>query len=659
MDMRVELLGPMRVLDAAGAEAAVPAGRQRALVARLALEPGRLVSAAALTEAAWDGDLPANAPGALHTQLSRLRRALGRSLHTDRGGYRLDAATDVDQFERLAVETEAASRDRAAPTVRRLAAEALALWRGPALVDIAGSRFADAAVTRLEARREAVAGLLVEARLELEGPEAVLGDLAARAAADPLSEVDAARYMRALAATGRQAEALDVHEKVRSRLAEELGVDPSRSLSDAHLDVLRGVETPPSPAAESHLPEPLTSCIGRERDLEAVEASMGSSRLVTLTGPGGTGKTRLAVEAGHRAERRGETVRLVELAPLSDPLQLPDLIAASLHLNESILSRRPEDARDRLEATLRNRSLLLIVDNCEHLIGPVADLLARLLTRVRGLRALCTSREALGIAGEAVYPLGPLTLPDPGENAAEPEAHSAVRLFTERAHRSDPSFTLTEANAEAVLGVCAALDGLPLAIELAAARLRSMSVDDLASRIHDRFNLLNRGDRTAAPRQRTLRGVVDWSWNLLDPDERRALARMSVFNGGADLEAVTRVCSVPVDLVAGLVEKSLVQRLLRPLPAAGDRPRIRRLPVGRIRRDRPDVPGPLRPLRRSGCRGRAPPHARRADRMARTPRRRPRQPDRCDPADDRGRERRRRAPAGGPTGLVLVDARTP
>ncbi|WP_199033794.1 BTAD domain-containing putative transcriptional regulator [Glycomyces salinus] len=559
--MRVELLGPMRVLDDSGAEAEVPAGRQRALIARLALDPGRLVSAAALIEAAWEADSPANASGALHTQLSRLRRTLGPTLHTGQGGYRLDAATDVAQFERLAAETETASRERTASTVRRLATEALALWRGPALVDVADSRFADAAVTRLEARRESVAGLLVEARLELEGPEAVLGELAARAAADPLSEVDAARHMRALAAAGRRAEALDVYEKVRSRLAEELGVDPSRALTDAHLDILRGVEASPPPAAESHLPEPLTSCIGRERDLEAVEASMESSRLVTLTGPGGTGKTRLAVEVGHRAERRGETVRMVELAPLSDPHQLPDLIAASLHLGESILSRRPEGARDRLEEILRHRSLLLIVDNCEHLIDPVADLLARLLPRVRGLRVLCTSREALGIAGEAVYPLGPLSLPDPRETAAELEAHSAVGLFAERARRSDPSFALTEANAEAVLSVCAALDGLPLAIELAAARLRSMSVDDLASRIHDRFNLLNRGDRTAAPRQRTLRGVVDWSWNLLDPDERRALARMSVFNGGADLDAVTRVCSVPVDLVAGLVEKSLVQRL--------------------------------------------------------------------------------------------------
>ncbi|WP_051392966.1 BTAD domain-containing putative transcriptional regulator [Glycomyces arizonensis] len=556
--MRVELLGPLRVLDDSGAETAVPAGRQRTLLTRLAVDPGRLVPAAALIDALWPDAPPANASGALQTQVSRLRRLIGDRLRSDSGGYRLtDATTDIADFERLA--SESATPGAAAGTVRQRCEEALALWRGPALADAAESAFADTETTRLTARRESVASRLVEARLELEGAEAVLAELAARNAADPLSETDAGRYMRALAAAGRQAEALAVYEKTRSRLADELGVDPSPALATAHLDILRGVEAAPAPQRTSALPEPLTACIGRERDLDAIGGLMDSGRLVTLTGPGGTGKTRLAIEAAHRAEDRGETVRLVELAPLSDPLQLPDLVFESLRIGESILARRPDDARDRLVEALRGRELLLVVDNCEHLIGPVADLTAHLLARVPGLRVLGTSREALGITGEAVYPLGPLALPADG--TAAPEAYSAVRLFAERARQSDPSFALTGANAALVARTCAALDGLPLAIELAAARLRSMTLDDLAARLDDRFALLTRGDRTAAPRQRTLRGVVDWSWDLLEPAERRVLARMSVFNGGADLAAVTKVCSTSVDTVAGLVDKSLVQRL--------------------------------------------------------------------------------------------------
>lgn len=558
--MRVDLLGPLRVTDGAGTVIPVPAGGQRALLTRLALDAERLVPASALIDALWPEERPANAAGALQTRVSRLKRLLGDRLRSASGGYRLTGiTTDLAEFERLTTEAERASRNAAAGTVRHRCEAALALWRGPALADTADHGFADAEAARLTARRESVASLLLQARLELEGAESVLAELAARHTAAPLSESDAGHYMRALAAAGRQAEALAVYDKTRARLTDELGVDPSPALTAAHLDVLRGVETAPAPAHESRLPRPLTACIGRESDLDAVRDLMDAGRLVTLTGPGGTGKTRLALETAHRAEDRGETVRLVELAQLTDPLQLPHLVFASLRIGESVLSRRPDDARERLVEALRNRELLLVVDNCEHLIGPVADLTAHLLTHAPGLRVLGTSREALGITGEAVYPLGPLALPEDGDTA--PEAYSAVRLFAERARQSDPAFTLTAANTDAVARICAALDGLPLAIELAAARLRTMTLDDLAARLDDRFTLLTRGDRTAVPRQRTLRGVVDWSWDLLEPAERRALARMSVFNGGADLAALTDVCDTSVDVVAGLVDKSLLQRL--------------------------------------------------------------------------------------------------
>lgn len=560
--MRVELLGPLRVLDEDGTEIPVPAGRQRALMARLALEPGSAVPAAALIDALWPADPPANAAGALHTQLSRLRGLLGEHLESGPGGYRIaNGDTDVQTFERIVARAETAARTDAPAAVREHAEAALALWRGPALADLDGYAFAEAARTGLTMRREAVAALHLDARLRLDGADAVLADLAARHAADPLHEPDAARYMRALAAAGRRAEALAVHESVRGRLADELGVDPSAVLKAAHLDVLRGVEPASAPAKSNRLPQPLTACIGREPELAALPKLLAANRLVTLTGPGGTGKTRLAVETAHLLAADGREVRLVELAPVSDATRLPEVFIDAVGSGESILARRSEDPPTRLAEALWGRDLIVAVDNCEHLIEDVAELLAHLLARVPDLRVLATSREALGITGEAVFGVGPLPLPEHAEAVADLRSHAAVRLFEERARQSDPDFTVDAANAATVLQVCTALDGLPLAIELAAARLRAMSLEDLAARLDDRFGLLGRGPRTAAPRQRTLRAVVDWSWDLLDPAERLVLARMSVFSGSADLDAACEVCSARDDEITGLVEKSLVQRL--------------------------------------------------------------------------------------------------
>jgi len=559
--MRVELLGPLRVLDEHGTEAAVPAGRQRALLARLALDTAA-VPAAALIAAVWPEDPPANANGALYTHLSRLRGLLGDRLESGPGGYRLTGAeTDVAAFEALAARTEAASREDAPAAARASAEAALALWRGPALADLDGYPFAEAARTRLAMRRDAVAALHLDARLRLDGADAVLGELAARHRADLLNEPDAARYMRALAASGRRAEALAVFDTVRGSLADELGVDPSAVLRDAHLDVLRGVESQ-APQHKTHrLPEPLTACIGRETELAAVTGLLAANRLVTLTGPGGTGKTRLAVETAHRLAAEGREVRLVELAPIADPERLPEVFIDAIGLGESILARRSEDPRTRLTDALWGRDLVLAVDNCEHLVEDAAELLAHLLGRAPGLRVLATSREALGITGEAVLGVGPLPLPEHAASVADLRSHAAIALFEERARQSDPAFAVDPGNADLVLRVCAALDGLPLAIELAAARLRAMSLTDLAARLDDRFSLLGRGPRTAEPRQRTLRAVVDWSWDLLDPAERLVLARMSVFSGSADLAAACEVCSATADDIAGLVEKSLLQRL--------------------------------------------------------------------------------------------------
>ncbi|NUQ88750.1 MAG: AfsR/SARP family transcriptional regulator, partial [Glycomyces artemisiae] len=258
--MRVELLGPVRITGDDGAEIPVPAGRQRVLLARLALDPGRHVTADALIAALWPDEAPANAAGALHTQLSRLRRVLGDRVVHGPGGYRLTRVdTDVEEFDRTAAQAEAASREDSPTAVRDLAAAALALWRGPALAGLEQQGFADAAVVRLAVRREAVAALHIEARLRLDGAEAVLADLAARHAADPLDEPDAARYMRALAGSGRRADALAVYDQVRAKLADDLGVDPSPVLGEAHLDVLRGIEPVVPEAQPDRLPRPLTA----------------------------------------------------------------------------------------------------------------------------------------------------------------------------------------------------------------------------------------------------------------------------------------------------------------------------------------------------------------------------------------------------------------
>ncbi|GAA2261175.1 BTAD domain-containing putative transcriptional regulator [Glycomyces scopariae] len=560
--MRVELLGPLRITGDDGAEVPVPAGRQRALLARLALDPGRHVTADALIDALWPDEAPANAAGALHTQLSRLRRVLGDRVVHGPGGYRLTrVGTDVEEFERIAAQAESASREDSPAAVRDLAERALALWRGPALADLEGRGPAGAAAVRLTVRREAVAALHIEARLRLDGADAVLADLAARHAADPLDEPDAARYMRALAASGRRADALAVYEQVRAKLADDLGVDPSPVLGEAHLDVLRGIEPVVPETRPNGLPQPLTACIGREDELAELPALLDRHRLVTLTGPGGTGKTRLAVEAAHRLAAAGRTVRMVELAPVTDAGKLPEVLLDALGHSESVIARRGDEPETRLAEALWGRDLVLVADNCEHVVESAAALLAHLLARVPTLRVIATSREALGIRGETVVGVGPLPLPGRDDPLDAVRAHAAIRLFEERARQSDPAFTVDAANAAAVVDLCTALDGLPLAIELAAARLRALTVEDLAARIGDRFGLLARGPRTAEPRQRTLRAVVDWSWDLLDPRERDVLARMSVFNGSADLDAACAVCSADADDIAGLVEKSLVQRL--------------------------------------------------------------------------------------------------
>jgi predicted ATPase/class 3 adenylate cyclase len=339
----------------------------------------------------------------------------------------------------------------------------------------------------------------------------------------------------------------------------------------AHFPPLRSLE-----AFRHNLPVQLTSFIGRKREMAEVKRLLAESRLLTLTGSGGCGKTRLALQvAADLLEEFPEGVWLVELAPLADPGLVPQAVA-------SVLGLREEPGRS-LTATLtdalRARSLLLVLDNCEHLLSACAQLVESLLHACPQLRVLASSREGLGIGGEQTYPVPSLSLPDPQRLPAldELQEYEAVRLFAERAGLSQPRFAVTAANAPSVVQVCRRLDGIPLAIELAAARMKALPVEKIAERLDDCFRLLTGGSRTALPRQQTLRALIDWSYNLLSEPERTLLRRVSVFAGGWTLEAAEAVCAgeaecagappgpLPgikawevIDLLTSLVEKSLV-----------------------------------------------------------------------------------------------------
>ena|GEM_PF-151331 len=629
--MRYVILGPAQALRDDSTPVVLSGGRLRALLTALARRPGRAVAPDVLIEEVWDGEPPADATGALQALVGRLRRALGHErVGSVDGGYRLEAAReDVDlfRFERLAEEGRYALAAGDPGKAAALLADALALWRGPALSDLPGR---GSAAVRVEALRLDVQRQRLAAELELGRAAQILPELAALAAGHPLDEPLHALHLRALRATGRTAEALTAFEALRRALADELGTDPSAELRALHAELLRPepLRTPAVPVAPARTApaeparEPaataigvpaakngdraaadrsrpsggrppgtagtrrtrppgngrarLTSFVGREAELDAVRRDLGRSRLVTITGPGGTGKTRLSQEAGDLvAERWPDGVWYAELAPVRDPRTLPEAVVSQLGLRETMLhtagsaeatlaaegAAKQRDPVQQLAEHCAGRELLLVLDNCEHVIDAAAALTEQLLADCPGLTVLATSREPLGVPGELVRPLDPL--PDP----------TALRLLADRGAAARPGFTVEEDPA-ACAELCRRLDGLPLAIELAAARLRGLSPRQLADRLDDRFRLLTGGSRTLLPRQQTLRAVVDWSWDLLEPAERLLLRRLAVFRGGCTLEALEAVCADPpgtagdvgaaietVDaaaLVASLVDKSLV-----------------------------------------------------------------------------------------------------
>ncbi|WP_419998277.1 BTAD domain-containing putative transcriptional regulator [Streptomyces boninensis] len=641
--MRFGVLGSLAVWTSEGRVVRVPEVKVRSLLADLLIHAGRVVPAERIIDDLWGERLPANPAGALQTRVSQLRRALedaepgvGRGLVVSRNpGYVLQVppeATDTGRFLELTTRARATTSPR---TRTALFADALALWRGDVLADFADEEFAQPEIARLTELRLTVLEEQAEARLE-SGDHALLadelGDLVTR---HPLRERLRAAQLRALYRAGRQSEALASYTALREQLADELGLDPGPELVTLYESILRqdpSLTTPPPQAAATaaptgNLPAALGKLVGREDTIADVRQLLTEARLVTLTGPGGVGKTRLAVETARGlSEAYPDGVWLVELAGVpgarasgegaaaagggatgaggtsdleaagdtaapggaggragleAPPGTLTDIaerIAAALGLREETavpgLRAGPAAAIDRLAESLRSQHLLLVLDNCEHVIDAAAGLVSRLLTAAPGLHVLATAQEPLGVRDERLRPVAPLP----------PEA--AVRLFAERAAASAPGFTVDTDNADAVAAICRRLDGIPLALELAATRVRALGVRELAARLDDRFRLLSAGPRDAPARQRTLRAMIDWSWELLDERERAVLRRLSVFADGSPLAAAEAVCAggelAPeevLDPLARLVDRSLVTLAAPPAgpAAATEAPRYRLL----------------------------------------------------------------------------------
>ncbi len=601
------------MLDDAGAPVRVPGAKQRRLLALLAVHAGEVVSADRIVDVLWGEEPPRDPANAVQAKIAQLRRLLEprrvgtppQVLVRRAPGYLLDlTADDVDAtaFARLAGQgREALAAGDPATAADRFRA-ALALWRGPPLAEFAGEEFAAAAIARWEAERAAVLEDRIEADLALDGAAGLVPELQALVAAHPTRERLRALLMRALYAAGRQADALAAFHDARRFLDEELGVAPGPQLRAAFEAVLHQdpaltstSSARPRPAAPRvpnapRLPAPLTPIVGRAKEVEAVAALLGGNRLVTLTGPGGVGKTRLALEVAHRIGEAGDGPWWVDLSVVGSPAELLPEIAAALGLADERAAGGPTaDPRARLVAALAERPVLLVWDDAEHLVAAAAELARELLTGAPGLRLLVTSRESLGLPGERVCSVAALGCPPDGAGDVDALRRSpAVELFLDRVTAAAPGFRLDGATAPAVGAVCRELDGLPLALELAAAKVRTLGVAELARRLDDRFRLL--ASRAGGPpRRQTLFAVVRWSWDLLDDAERTLLARLSVLGGRWTLAAAERVgadgrpdlgwtdevAAEPVaDLLARLVDKSLV--VVEATPADGA-PRYRLL----------------------------------------------------------------------------------
>jgi predicted ATPase/DNA-binding SARP family transcriptional activator len=578
--MQFRILGPFEVYD--GDRLVSLAGAQRSLLALLLLSANEVVSADRLIDELWGEEAPHSGRTALQVRVSQLRKALGDAggrIATRAPGYllRVDRdELDLYRFERLVSEAEGAEP---AETAAKLS-EALDLWRGPPLVDLSYVSFAQPAIRRLEEMRLAAVEKRVDAELELGREAELVGELETLVEEHPLRERFRAQLMLALYRCGRQADALATYGDARRVLVEQLALEPSPPLRQLHQAILRheaALELAPSLAPESgprlaprqdhnvphNLPTQVSSFVGRDRQLDELRQLLSRARMVTLTGGGGVGKTRLALQlAASMLAGSSDGVWFVDLAPLTDATLVPAQLA-------SVLGVPQQPGRSLLESLIGacgDRQLLVILDNCEHVIDETANVADQLVRGCPRMSILATSREPLGIEGEHLYGVPSLSVPPAGADPKGLLTCDAVRLFTDRARQQCSDFSVDPQNAPTVANLCRRLDGIPFAIELAAARLRMLPLDEIENRLDQRFQLLTGGHRITPPRQQTLRALMDWSYDLLNPEEQETLERLSVFPGGFDLHSAEEVVGAgfdsPVgvfDRLAALVDKSLLQ----------------------------------------------------------------------------------------------------
>lgn len=552
--MELRVLGPLELVGENG-PVSLPAAKHRRLLVALALADGKARSTDALIDAVWGELPPASARKLLQVYISQLRKALpaGARIVTQTAGYALELppdAVDATRFERLVKEGRSAAADGSPALAASLHHRALALWRGAVLADVANADATFPDASRLEELRLSSIEDRIAAELELGRHDETLSELTSLVKEHPLRERLRAHQMLALYRSGRQAEALEAFQDARRALVDELGLEPGPELRSLQQRVLEQDPTLDETGAgerASVLPAPPGPLVGRQDELDALRALLGRGdvRLVVLTGAGGSGKTRLALEAARElAETYADGAVLVELGSLSDPELVVPTIAREVGVGEA----GAESPIDTLVAALASRELLLVIDNAEHLRA-AAPAYVRLLRGAPRLTLLITSRAVLHLTGEHVFPVAPL------------EEDDALELFVRRARAANPSFVLTEDVEPDLRAICSRVDCLPLAVELAAARTAMLEPRSLLERLSSRLTLLTGGPRDLPARQQTLRETLDWSVNLLNDDERRSLARLSVFAGGCTLDAAEMVCEAELDTLAALVDSNLVRRV--------------------------------------------------------------------------------------------------
>lgn len=570
--LRVVVLGSVLMSGRSGELVEAPGALGKSLIVALALAPGATLSVRGLVDDLWGENPPRNEKAALQTLVSRVRAVCAPDLVVSTaGGYGVNAALDQIDLTRASVHRDRAraahgTGDRA--LAEREATEGLGLWRGEVAAELGDTELGVRLATAASVVRTDLFRVRAAARIDQGNHAAAAGDLEALVALSPYDDGAQLLQMRSLAASGRRNDAIRAFAEFRNRMRDDLGTDPSRELVQLNAQLLQGEEEFSSAAQRVRigLRSSPNELIGRDADVDAITELLARSRLTTILGVGGLGKTRLAQEIAHRAAENVPAVIVVELASVRSGEDVPLALASTLGIGEAAATRLKRadagdrrDVRSRILAALAEQPTLLVMDNCEHIIDAVAAWVSDILDSVASVRVLATSRAPLQIAAEHVYALEPLSSTN-GEDTLPP----AVTLFIDRARAARPSASLP---VDTIARLCDRLDGLPLAIELAAARIRSMSVEEIERRIGNRFALLTSGDRTAPERHRTLLAVIDWSWNLLSESERRMLRRLSRFPDGFSAEAANIVATdiaatgradAPDDDLESLVNQSLV-----------------------------------------------------------------------------------------------------